>query len=346
METLKIAQISTAVYPLPPENYAGIEAIVNDLSHELARLGHEVTVFAPRGTATPFGDKHYNVFETVPPSLSNDEHGAYNMYKDVISYKCTSKYDIIHDHSHLKYVYTHPNAKRLNICSTLHNQVNFTTPAPVKHMNLIGISARHSLHASGVLGVPVRYVYNGINLDQYDCSPAYKSDRLLFLSRISRFKGAHEAIAMAKRLRLPLDVAGEDVFVNVPPYVHSIMSSCTGHVVYHGTVPDAIKKSLLSRARALILPLLWDEPFGLVAIEALASGTPVIAMNRGAMPEIIEDGVSGFLCNTIAEMEEAIDRIHIIHPEACRERAGEFTVRKMTDRYLKAYTDILNGDKW
>jgi glycosyltransferase involved in cell wall biosynthesis len=301
METLEIAQISTAVYPLPPENYAGIEAIVNDLSHELARLGHEVTVFAPRGTATPLGDKHYNVFETVPPS---------NMYKDDISYKCTSQYDIIHDHSHLKYVYTHPNAKRLNICSTLHNQVNFTTP-----------------------------------LNQYDFNE-YKSNRLLFLSRISRFKGAHEAITLAKQLHMPLDVAGEDVFVNDPPYVHSIMSSCTGDVVYHGTVPDAIKKSLLSRARALILPLLWDEPFGLVAIEALASGTPVIALRRGAMPEILIDGKTGFLCNTIQEMKDAIEKIDDIKPSDCRVNAERFTIEKMTENYVSMYRDILDGKEW
>jgi glycosyltransferase involved in cell wall biosynthesis len=242
-------------------------------------------------------------------------------------------------------VYTHPNAKRLNICSTLHNQVNFTTPAPVKHMNLIGISSQQSLHASMVLGIPVRYVYNGINLNQYDFNE-HKSNRLLFLSRISKFKGAHEAIALAKQLHMPLDVAGEDVFVNDPPYVHSIMSSCTGDVVYHGTVPDAIKKSLLSRARALILPLLWDEPFGLVAIEALASGTPVIALRRGAMPEILIDGKTGFLCNTIQEMKDAIEKIDDIKPNDCRASAERFTIEKMTENYVSMYRDILDGEEW
>lgn len=341
METLNIAQISTAVYTLPPTAYAGIEAIVTDLSRELSGLGHNVTVFAPRGTTSTLDDKPYEIFETVNPSLMNDEQGAYNLYKD----EMTSDYDVIHDHTHLKYIYTHPNANRLNICSTLHNQVNFTTPAPVKTMNLMGISSQQSLHASGVLGIPVRYAYNGIDMNRYTYN-AHKSDRMLFLSRISRFKGAHEAIAMAKRLHVPLDVAGEDVFVNDPPYVHSIMSSCTGDVVYHGTIPDAIKVSLLSSARALILPLLWDEPFGLVAIEALASGTPVITMNRGAMPEIIEDGVSGFICDTIPEMETAIEHIDLIDPAACRKRAEDFTITKMANNYLDMYNDIINDEKW
>lgn len=341
MESLKIAQISTAVYPLPPQNYAGIEQIVYDLTNELVNMGHDVKAFAPSGS-------YDKVIPTIAPSLMNDERGAFEASRgffDSSLLDAKSKFDIVHDHSHLKYIYTHPNANNMNLCSTLHNQVNFNAPAPVKHMNLIGISSWQSLQASSVLGIPVQYVHNGINLDNYTYNED-KTDKFLFLSRMSKFKGAHEAIALAKRLHVPLDVAGEDIFVNDPPYVHSVMSSCTGNVTYHGTIDNVMKESLLSNTRALILPLLWDEPFGLVAVEALASGTPVITMNKGAMPEIVEDGVSGFICNTIPEMEEALKHIDDIKPSDCVKRASEFTVTTMAEGYVDLYKQILNGDEW
>lgn len=339
METLDIAQISTGVYTLPPTGYAGIEAIVSDLSSELMNMGHDVTIVAPKGSVIS-GQDTCRVIETVSPSFNNDERGAYEIYKDKLD-----RFDVIHDHTHLKYIYTHPKANDMPICSTLHNQCNFGSPAPVKHMNMIGISSWQSIATSGMLGIPIKYVHNGIDPSKYEYNEN-KGDKFLFLSRIARFKGAHEAISMAKRAGLKLDVAGEDVFVNDPPYVHSIMSSCTGGITYYGNVQPSIKVSLLSNARALLLPLLWDEPFGIVALEALASGTPVITLNRGAMPEIIEHGKSGFVCNTIPEMYECLDKIDSIKPIDCRKRAEEFTVSKMANEYIKLYKQMLEGYEW
>lgn len=339
MESLNIAQISPAVYSLPPAGYAGIEKIVTSLTKELIKMGHNVTVFAPSGSDIPGA----NIVQTVAPSINNDEAGAFRVYEDML----TSDFDIIHDHTHLKYVYMHKNANKLPICSTLHNQLNFATHAPVKHMNLIGISAWQSMDASAKLGIPVPYVYNGVDTDEYEFK-VDKTDRLLFLSRISRFKGAHEAIALAKRLRIPMDVAGDDVFVNDPPYVHSIMSSCIGDITYRGGVQPTIKRSLLSNARALILPLLWDEPFGMVVIEALASGTPVITMRRGAMPELIEHGQSGFLCDTIPQMEEIIRNgsLDEIVPLRCAQRAEMFSSENMAKKYIEKYKQIMEGNVW
>ena len=255
---------------------------------------------------------------------------------------------MIHDHTHHKFIYLHKAQNpELQICSTLHNQCNFQNPPPgVSRMNLICISNSHAAEASGILGVHAEIVYNGINLDNYTYNET-KSDYFLFLSRISRMKGCHEAIEACKTSGNKLMVAGEDIFVQDPSYVLSIMNSCDGkNIKYLGNVSEDKKRELLSNAKALVLPILWNEPFGLVAIEALASGTPVITSPRGAMLEIIQHRKSGLFCQNIGELKSAMKIIDTIKPEDCRKRAEEFTIEIMTKRYLELYERIIAGNEW
>jgi len=348
---MKILMIAPTIYKLKEnyDSYGGIEPIMGNLAQQLAKNEHEVIVFAPKGSH--LGDK-VKIVETVNANTNytvDHEATATQIMIDYINDNNLNPKDfVIHDHTHQKFIYIHKAERpELKVCSTLHNQCNFQNPPPgVRHMNLIGISDHHCNEASGILGIHLEKVYNGIDVDSYIYNTE-KEDYFLFLSRISRFKGAHEAIDAAKKANVKLKVAGEDVFVNDPSYVMSIMQSCDGkQIKYLGSVSEDKKKELLSNAKALILPLIWNEPFGLVAIEALASGTPVITSPRGSMQEIIEHRKSGYFCYNSNETASAIGIIDEINSKDCLERAKQFSIEIMTDNYEKLYNRILEGNEW
>lgn len=344
---MKIGLISTTIYPLkyPFEGYAGIEKLVSEKAVHLAKRGHEVVVFAPKGSY--LGD-NIEIIETVEPSIQYNMDFERQSCLKVVEYIKQKPLDIIEDNTHQKYIYLykakHPEIK---VCSVLHNQCNFqNSPPGVRHMNLIGISQSHCNEASGILGIHLEKVYNGIDIDSYIYNED-KEDYYLFLSRISRFKGVHEAIDAAKKADVKLKVAGEDVFVQDPSYVMSVMQSCNnGKISYLGCVSENKKKELLSNAKALILPILWNEPFGIVVIEALASGTPVITMPRGPMTEIIKHNIEGFFCYSSSEIASAMKMVHEIDPKNCLKRAKDFSIENMVTEYEKLYERILADNEW
>jgi glycosyltransferase involved in cell wall biosynthesis len=345
---MKIGIIVPTIYKLkyPYDSYGGIEPIAGNLAVEFAKMGHEVTVFAPMGSKLTDNVK---IVETVEANINyhyTHEQAACNIAMEYIK---DNPQDIIHDHTHQKYIYMHKvNHPEMKVCSTLHNQVNFQNPPPsVSKMNLIGISDSHCGEASGVLGIHVERVYNGIDVNSFIYNEV-KSDYFLFLSRIGRMKGAHEAIQAAKESGNKLLVAGEDIFVNDPAYVLSIMNSCDReNIKYLGNVSEDKKRELLSNARALVLPILWNEPFGIIAIEALASGTPVITAPRGAMTEIVQHKKSGLFCYNVGEIKSAMKLVSdMIKSEDCRKRAEEFSIDVMTKNYLELYKRIISGDEW
>jgi glycosyltransferase involved in cell wall biosynthesis len=348
---MKILMIAPTIYKLKEkyDSYGGIEPMIGNLAIELAKLGNEVIVAAPKGSY--LGEK-VKIIETVESNINYN----YNLEKEatqiLIEYIKTNNLNpkdfAIHDHTHQKFIYLHKAQNpELKVCSTLHNQCNFqNSPPGIPHMNLICISNSHMAETSGILGIHAEVAYNGINLDNYIYNEN-KSDYFLFLSRISRFKGAHEAIQACKESGNKLLVAGEDVFVNDPSYVMSIMNSCNEkNIKYLGNITEEKKRELLSNAKALVLPLLWNEPFGLVAIESLASGTPVITSPRGAMPEIITHRKDGLFCYNIGEIKSAMKMIDELKSKDCREKAEQFSIQKMTERYLELYKRILSGNEW
>jgi len=344
---MKIGLISTTIYKLthPYEGYGGIEPLVVNLTLGLAKKGHEVTVFAPKGSKLP---EPIKVVETVEPSgVQYQYQHEENANKIITEYIEKNPLDILHDHTHQKYIYLykaeHP---ELKLCSTLHNQVHFRNPAPgVKHMNLIGISDYHCLETSRTLGIHVERVYNGVDLDKFKYNEK-KDNYFLYLSRISREKGVHEAIELARQKRLNLKVAGEDIFVDNPSFVIRVMQMCEGSIKYLGRVTEKKKIELLSNAKALIFPVLAPESFGLAITESLCSGTPVIAMGYGSIPEILIHRKTGFICSSFEELGFGVDMIEQIKPEDCRKRAELFSVENMVDNYEKLYKKILQGYEW
>lgn len=190
--------------------------------------------------------------------------------------------------------------------------------------NTVFVSRNHAIRHKST-----HYIYNGIKLDSFTYREK-KENYFVFLSKVSwKVKNVDLAIRLAKVMRFKLIVAG------------GWKLSFRRNIKFIGEVDDREKAELLAGARALIFPTNWEEPFGLVTIEALASGTPVITTNKGAMPELVTPDV-GFRCNTFEEFKEAINRIDEISPRKCRERVEEnFTAEIMTEKYINAYEKII-----
>ena len=301
---------------LPVLKYGGTQRIVYWLGQELVRRGHEVTLVAGPGSSLPgaatvAAQNAAEAASALPPSL------------DIIHFH--GFYPKTLDRPHLKT--THGNADR----------------AAFRDGNWSFVSRDHAeRHGRGT------YVYNGVALDEYAFSPT-ASERYLFLARVNlAAKNLTGAMRLAKRFDVELDIGGGSRFdLLLRSRVRregAFFTSLAPRFHFHGMVGGEDKKRLLSGARGLLLPVRGPEAFGLVAVEALASGTPVIATRHCAMPEIIAPDV-GFLCTSDEEFGEAFANIGSISRARCREYAAErFSVQRMTDGYLALYRRILDGE--
>jgi len=388
-DTLRIALISSTVLMTPPDSYGGLERIVADLGTALAKMGHDVTVFAADGSSVP-GCK---VVEFGEPSPQADwrkaERDAYEVYKDTLD-----DFDIVHGHDwfcleyaakmenpNLKVLHTHHGQElhflppRGSLTSRLLRLLTRQRPDNLDwwarrngsafKLNFVAVSnfmrSMYSMHK-----LEAKVVYNGLNLEKY-LFKASKGDRLIFIGRIDRWKQPHVAIQVAKRLNVGLDVVGVPVTQD-QEYFERIerMVDGTQIVFYRGeSFPHEHKVELLGNAKACIFPSKTGEAFGLVPIEAMACGTPVIATNDGAVQEVV--GRGGVVCETYKEtfrrrgghvaleivpvrneadaIAEALNKLDI-RPEDCRANADLFSSERMAEAYLQLYRDILEGKEW
>jgi glycosyltransferase involved in cell wall biosynthesis len=189
-----------------------------------------------------------------------------------------------------------------------------------------------------------RLVFNGVPLAAYDFVKNVGDDApLVFLGRIEEIKGAHLAIEIARRAQVPLVIAGNVPAehrlwfkTNIAPHIDD------KSITYVGPLDDAAKNALLGRARALIMPILWEEPFGIVMAEAMACGTPVLGLARGAVPEVVENGVTGFVVRDVDDLVSAVTRIGEIDRAACRGRVDRlFSDRAVIAEYLSIYAEMM-----
>lgn len=351
---MRIALISSSAYPVPPPSYGGLELMVWNLAEALDKLGHDVTVIAPEGSNCP---EHGHLIETIAPQTTvacdwfQAELAAYNIYKPFLGY-----FDVIHDHSWFGCVYlAKEDNPYLKICHTHHGMINWQTkPDYVSYMNMIGCSDAQSTYMTNVFKEPCKTVHHGIYLGAYEFKDK-KSERYLSLNRISNFKGIDAFCDVINRCKVFGDVVGEDRFVEDPDYVKTISSMCESSdgLQYIGMVDQTLKTRMLQDAKALIaLPLLdrgYLEIFGLNITEAMACGTPVIGLKNGGLIDQIDDGVTGFLCSSIDEVEEIVraDKVSEISPYACRDRVEELFSRfGMAKKYLSLYDDIEKKKEW
>ncbi len=342
---LKIALVSTPYFTTRPPMYGGLESVVADLGEALAQMGHDVTVFCADGSKV----EGCKIVEFGPPlnSVNVDwlqaEKKTYEVYKDHLK-----DFDIIHGSDWFGFEYL-AKAKnpQLKVLHTHHGGLNLDfwkrSPPPFK-LNLVAISDwMVKVYASQ--GFTAKRCYNGVDLKKYPLH-RQKGDRLLFLGRIAKIKAPHLAIEVAKKANMGLDVVGGTSFIDDPAYLEHVKSLCDGEKIrFVGEVSHAVKLNYLQNAKALLVCSQFNEPFGLMIVEALACGTPVIALQDGAIPEILSSK-SGIICDNMESMGMAIQQIGLISPENCRKRATLFSRENMARNYLNIFRDMLSDKEW
>ncbi|MBS3941230.1 MAG: glycosyltransferase family 4 protein [Actinobacteria bacterium] len=342
---MRILQIAPPWFAVPPSGYGGIEWIVASLADELVAAGHDVTLHASGGSVTTATLQ--SVYD-VPPSL-HIGNPWYEATHAVAAYAQMSEFDIVHDHTGAIGPAIAagrsggpPVVNTLHGCWTAANELLYRA---ISHrVSLTAIS--HDQASRTPKGIEVAdVVHNGIAMERYPFR-AEKEDFLLFVGRASADKGPEIAVEVAKQLRMPLVMAMKvSEPLEIDYYEQIILPAMHGaDVDVRMHVGHDEKIDLLGRARTVLVPIRWDEPFGLVMAEANACGTPVVAYRRGAAPEIVADGETGYLVapGDVRAFVDAAASTAEIDPEACRARiAAEFSASRMVERYVALYERLL-----
>ncbi len=340
---MKIAQVAPLWERVPPPAYGGIELVVGLLTDELVARGHEVTLFASGDsiTSAKLESVHPQALR-LDPSIK--ECGIYEMLQLAQVYERAEEFDLIHSHmgcAALPY-------SKLTKTPTVHTLHGIFTPdnekmfSYAKSQPFVSISNAQREERLGLNHVAT--VYNSVDVSSHHFFPtADEPAYLAFLGRISPEKGPHHAIEIARATGIPLKMAGKVDPVDVQYFEQEIKPQIDGELIqFLGEANHFMKNELMGKAIATLFPITWREPFGLVTIESMAAGTPVIAMNLGSVPEIVVDGVSGYICNTIAECIAAVAKIPQIDRAECRAYVDRrFGVEQMASGYEAVYHKIL-----
>lgn len=351
---MKIAIVASILVPVPPVHGGGAEQIVDELARGLAKRGHQVTVFCSSGS-TISGDNIERSESSPYPTL---EHIEENRKLEIEQFKTLidrqDEFDIIHFSYEPIVFRTEQYHKVINLLDSFKKPVAFTfhnittIPETVEYYRSSPSLFRHTMifvskkQSSNVPFFPnVEVIYNAIPIERFVIEEK-KDNYLFFLGRITPVKGLLEAIKVAKITHLPLIIAAGMGPADREFYEREVEPQIDGTLIrYVGSVDFAKKIEYLKKARCLLFPILWEEPFGLVMIEALACGTPVVAFRRGSVPEIIQDGVNGFIVDNIDEMAEAVRKIEMISPAKCRDSVEKrFSVERMVDEYETLFKKI------
>lgn len=331
-------------YPVPPGGYGGVELMAYNLARELSKRGHEVTVIGQQGSQGPF-----EVLALAPESwtkqLGTRDHTArtslflYRAY-DAIRRRA---FDVVHDHSGLAGILIAAECRpEAPVVATLHGALSEAEGeflgAIDRRVHLVAISRAQQAMVAGVEWRGV--VHNAVDPSLFTpvTQRDKKEDYLINLARISPDKGQHLAIELAKRLNVRLVLAGKIDPDATRYFEKEVKPHLNGQITWQENVTGDEKARLLAHARAMVFPIQWQEPFGLAMVEAMMSGTPVIAIAHGAAPEVVEPGVTGWLADDVDGMVEAYSRLGDIDLERCVKVASErFGPAQMADGYTKVY---------
>ena len=342
---MRIAQVAPLYESVPPKYYGGTERVVSYLAEELIRQGHEVTLFASGDSVT-----RARLVAACQRSLRLDEHCIDQMAYQILMlervFQRAAEFDIVH--FHVDYMHF-PLSRRQPIThvTTLHGRLDIPDLVPLyrefRDMPVISISneQREPLPWANWQAT----VYHGVptSLYQFRSEPG---SYLAFLGRISPEKRVDRAIKIAKQAQIPLKIAAKVDPVD-KDYFENAVKPLLRHplVEFVGEIGDGEKDEFLGNAYALLLPIDWPEPFGLVMIEAMACGTPVIA-RRGAVPEVMEEGHTGFIVRNLEEAVEAVRRVPELNRKRCREFFEKrFTATRMAHDYLRVYERLIRRRK-
>jgi glycosyltransferase involved in cell wall biosynthesis len=340
---LRIAIVADIMYPIPPQHYGGIERAVYLLIKYLLKRGHKVTLFASDDSKVPcqlipFGHRRSR---WIPVELGN----LFTLYYRLLQLR--NNFDIIHCFGRLLYLLPLMPTDSVKIqsyaCPLNRKKIIIANKLAGGTLTFVACS---NFCAQGGVGIG-RWVtiYNGVDLGQYRFNANPKAGYLVFLGRLHRIKGAHTAIEVAKAANKELILVGN--IASCGPelnyFKQEIEPRIDGRQIrYIGQVYDYQKVELLGEASALLFPIEWEEPFGAVMIEAMSCGTPVIAFNKGAVPEVISEGINGFICKSKQEMILAVSQLDKIDRRDCRKTVEmRFSAENVALEFEKLYIELL-----
>ncbi len=339
---MRIALVAPLIESVPPKTYGGSERVVHYLTEELVDRGHEVTLFASGDSCT-----RADLVALVPESLrkSSQPHDQviWHLCQLMEVMRMADRFDTVHFHTDFSHFPLMRYAPIPHVM-TLHGRLDVPDFDILFHefseMPVVSISDSQRRSLPGANWVAT--VYNGIPAVDFQFRPE-SADYFAFLGRISPEKGPEQAIEIAIRLNTPLRMAAKIDTVD-RDYFASVIEPKLAHplIEYIGEVDLQGKNELLGGAKALLFPIQWPEPFGLVMIEAMACGTPVIAFRNGSVDEVMRDGVSGLIVESVDEAVAAAGRIEQIDRAGCRQYFEQsFSAQRMVDGYLEVYRRLV-----
>lgn len=335
---MKIAIIVNPLIPVPPEQYGGIERVVYVLTVELMKMGHDVTLYANPNSQP--GCRLIGYRESENYGLK--DFIKINLLTSSLLFK---NFDVVHTFGRMSNIASLMPFKQPKIVSY---QLPPTLSQVKKAVKIAGKNSLYFTACSNFIAGQINHIdqvttiYNSVDMDDYQFNAEVNTDApLVFLGRIQQEKGTAIAIEIALKTNKKLIVAGNipdepihQQYFNeqIRPFIDQ------DQIKYIGPVNNIQKNELLGKACAMLMPVTWDEPFGIVMAEALACGTPVIGFNRGAIPEVVTNGSTGFVCNNINEMMEGVNNISALSRSQCRQVAEKkFSSAVMAKRYEELY---------
>jgi len=349
---LRIAQVAPLWFTVPPKGYGGIERIIAMLSDELTKRGHEVTLFASPGSAT--SARLISVFDK---SLSEANIAWSNPIWNLRNLSRTfemaqqGKFDIVHCHLDLWGLFFQGIVKTPTL-HTMHNPLYRTNADATKddrlrlfseeahRTNIVFIS--ESARKNSMVEFPKgRVIYNGIDLGHFYFNKK-GGDHFVWIGRMNKHKGVENAIEAAEKLGVKLSLAGRIDPTQEEYFEKVIKPHLNDKIQYVGELKEKELSDFYGSAKALLYPIEWEEPFGLVVAEAMACGTPVIAYRRGSMSELVDDGKTGFVVDSnLNKLVEAMEKVNRIDRALVRKRVEErFSKERMVDDYEKLYYEL------
>jgi glycosyltransferase involved in cell wall biosynthesis len=344
---MRIAITVDPYIPVPPDHYGGIERIVDFLVRGLMKRGHQVTLFAHPGSTVEAALVSYG----YPPHLGLHARATELWQLGHLLWKRRRDFDLIHSFGRLAALLpVLPDRALAKVQSYQRlipwRSVGIAARLGGPSMYLTACSA--SMLGGRTNGYQCRTIFNGVDIAKYECVPWVPPEApLIVLGRIERIKGTHNAIAIAKLARRRLVIAGNKVpGPEGEEYFRRYIEPAIDKegITYVGPVNDERKNVLLGSGAALLMPIEWEEPFGIVMAEALACGTPVIGFGRGSVSEVVRDGMTGFVCHTVQEAAASVARLGEIDRRAARADCEErFSDTAVVDAYERLYVQMVGS---
>ncbi|MDT5143704.1 MAG: hypothetical protein QOI79_3067 [Mycobacterium sp.] len=339
LESLKIGLLAPPWAAIPPPGYGGTESVVCQLARGLCAAGHEVTLYATGDSTAPVPI----VYAMATADWDRIGHGEVELPHVMHGYEALAGCDVIHDHTLIGPAWALASGYE-RVVTTCHGPFRGELRAIYRRygrrLPVVAISHDQAAHAPEI--AVDRVIHHGLDPDEYPIGRG-GGDYLLFLGRMTPDKGVREAVLAARAANERLVIAAKSREPAEQAYfAEQVMPLLADNIDVVGEVTGDAKLALLGAAKALVNPIQWAEPFGLVMIEAMACGTPVIACPNGAAPEIVDTGSTGFLCSDPAELVAAIHRVDQLDRDACRAAVVQrFSATRMIADHLALYQEMV-----